>query len=127
MAHVRLVQAHSYLMMLQGRGVQQQVQTTIDDAWDECNAAGGLGMFDNLHLTVQVRVCDRCRCWPFVNARCMKLYACRVEYRVSRRLSIGGPTRYSSTSRAGTIHSAWTMASYRSTAGTKISTLSLRK
>ena len=35
-----------------GRGVQQQVQTIVDDAWDERDAAGDLGPFDNIHLSV---------------------------------------------------------------------------
>ena len=34
------VQATDFLHEIQGRGVQQQVQTVIDDAWDEHNDSG---------------------------------------------------------------------------------------
>eukprot|EP01051_Picozoa_sp_SAG22_P002049 SAG22_NODE_87_length_21437_cov_14.162480_6_plen_138_part_00 len=46
------VQARDYLHEIQGRGVQQQVQTVVDDAWDDQSATGELGAFDNIHLSI---------------------------------------------------------------------------
>ena len=72
------VRAHDFLHEIQGRGVQQQVspqapplhldrsfrqptqarvelqvQSVVDEAWDEREEAKDIGQFDNMHLTVE--------------------------------------------------------------------------
>lgn len=42
-----------FLHEIQGRGVQQRVQSAVDDAWDEREEAHDIGRFDNLHLSVR--------------------------------------------------------------------------
>lgn len=52
-AHIsRQVRSHDFLHEIQGRGVQQHVQTVVDNAWDLREEAGDMGLFDNLHLEV---------------------------------------------------------------------------
>lgn len=41
-----------FLHEIQGRGVQQRVQSVVDEAWDEREEARDIGRFDNLHLSV---------------------------------------------------------------------------
>jgi hypothetical protein len=48
----RQVRSHDFLHEIQGRGVQQHVQTVVDNAWDSHEEAEDMGLFDNLHLRV---------------------------------------------------------------------------
>ena len=41
-----------FLHEIQGRGVQQRVQSVVDEAWDEREEARDIGQFDNLHLSI---------------------------------------------------------------------------